>query len=153
MKRFLVAIVLMIIVLSTVAWRYDVDREGVAESYLDLQFIGYGQSFNVVAEYEAPPTPSDYAGGRILFIGLIGMGAFLTWGSFRAKYILFAVASSMAWMALGFVVMLQPEWIALDMLSSLWQNLMGALFIVLSIVVLLMYWFFKERRYEISHSN
>lgn len=84
---------------------------------------------------------TDYAedniGGRqMLFIGLIGLAGFLTFMCLRYKFLPLSLSASLAWLALGVLLLLDPDTIGFGEITDTWVTILGFVFVLMTFVPL-----------------
>jgi hypothetical protein len=84
----------------------------------------------------------------VLLIALIGLAGFLTFMTVKVRFLPVSIAAGMAWLALGILLLLDPDTIGLDTVSTTWVQVLGFIFLLMTVVPLLL-----QMRYDIRHES
>ena len=122
--------------------------EEYTEENLDLDRIVYyyrawGEKSSIYSDEYAE---GSIGGGVLLFIGMVALALGVSFVAMRAKFIVFSMIASLAWLALGMLTMTSPSTIGLDAISSGWVTVLGFVFILATIGPLLI-----QMRTDIRH--
>jgi len=94
-------------------------------------------------------TSGEVVGGiDMMFLGLILLACFLTWFSYRGRFLPLSLAAALGWIALGIVLLTSPDSVNLDPISSTWVQPLGFVFFLMALVVLLF-----QTRTDIRHER
>jgi hypothetical protein len=97
---------------------------------------------------EVLPYIPYYVSNWNLFVDFLVLGAFLAWVSFRSRSLLLAYTSSLYWMSVGCLAVLESECVSLGMSNLSGRGFVGAAFLFLSIIEFVVIWYKREKSHQ-----